>query len=324
MAMSCDGDGDAVDFQPDHDDMGPDDIALQEIEDTHEQDPEPLESVLTHGFTKNIQLLALYLRDIGRFPVMSREQEKTLAKQVVQGDLKARTLFINSNLRLVVSIAKRYMRPGRELLDLIQWGNEGLLKGVEKFKPEYGYKFSTYGTWWIRQAIQRSLNEYQETIRIPVHSAEACRRYTRTKAKLLAVQGSATVEEMASAMELSPDAIENILARDRMNQPPTSLSSPVGSRDERSLGDLIPHPGQSPDILVIRAHMDDHTHRATRDLLTEREFRVIQLRFGLDGGEEMTLEEVGNIIGRTRERIRQIEKKAKEKLQRGLSRRLKL
>lgn len=317
--------GDMADSQPFHDDAGPDESALREIEETQVEDLEPLTDILASGGTNNIQVLALYLRDIGRFRVMDREQERALANRVVQDrlaardnpgarDLRARTLFVNSNLRLVVSIAKRYVKPGRELLDLIQWGTEGLLKAVDKFRPEYGYKFSTYGTWWIRQAIQRELNDNQETIRIPVHSAEAYRKYAKVEARLLAQRGSATVEEVACKLGWPLVVVHKILERHRMNLPPASFSSPLGHEDEGSFGDLIPDRSPRQDSIIAQARTSEHVRKSVRRALNEREFKIIGLRFGFDGGDEMTLEQVGDVIGVTRERIRQIEAKALRKL----------
>lgn len=263
----------------------------------------------------------LYLREIGKIPLLSSEEELELAHKVVAGDKRAKDKMAEANMRLVVSIAKRYVGRGLDLLDLIQEGNTGLLRAVEKFDPDKGFKFSTYATWWIRQAITRAIADQARTIRIPVHMVETINKLYRTSQKLMQELGrEPTPEEIGQELELSADRVREIF---KISQETTSLDTKVGEDEDSTLGDFIPDESQdSPVDAASKQLLKDHLEEVL-GTLTERESKVLALRFGLDGGQARTLEEVGKVFGVTRERIRQIEAKALRKL-RHPSRRKKL
>ena len=255
----------------------------------------------------------LYLREIGKIPLLNKEEELALAKKVVKGDKKAKDQMAEANMRLVVSIAKRYVGRGLDLLDLIQEGNTGLLRAVEKFDPEKGFKFSTYATWWIRQAITRAIADQARVIRIPVHMFETINKLLRTQRRLTQeLNREPTNEEIAKAMEMEVEKVEHIM---KIKQDIHSLDASVRDDEEDSvLGDFIEDedtvtPEESATGSLLKAHV-----KTMLDGLTEREQKILKLRFGLEDGKSHTLEEVGQEFSVTRERIRQIEAKALAKL----------
>lgn len=253
----------------------------------------------------------MYLKEIGRVSLLSAEEETDLAKRVERGDAKAKERLINSNLRLVVSIAKKYVGRGLSLLDLIEEGNIGLMRAVEKFDWRKGYKFSTYATWWIRQAITRAIADQARTIRIPVHMVETINRFIRVSRMLMQELGrEPSPEEIAAEMGIEPDKVREII---KVSQQPTSLEAPVGEEKDSTLGDFIPdeeiRPEDQASAELLKTHLSE-----VLDTLNDRERKVLRLRFGLEDGRQRTLEEVGREFGVTRERIRQIEAKALRKL----------
>lgn len=254
----------------------------------------------------------MYLKEIGRVPLLTFEQEISLAKRYEKNDMKAKKKLIESNLRLVVSIAKKYIGRGMSLLDLIQEGNQGLIRAVEKYDWRKGYKFSTYATWWIRQAITRAIADQARTIRIPVHMVETINRFIRVSRKLMQELGREPApEEIAKALEIDVSKVREII---KVSQEPTSLETPVGDEDDSHLGDFIqdtsaPSPYDATSRQLLKEHMEE-----VLGTLSDREKRVLILRFGLENGKPKTLEEVGREFNVTRERIRQIEAKALRKL----------
>ncbi len=254
----------------------------------------------------------MYLKEIGRVPLLTAEEEVSLAKRMEDGDEEARRRLAEANLRLVVSIAKRYVGRGMLFLDLIQEGNLGLIKAVEKFNYRMGYKFSTYATWWIRQAITRAIADQARTIRIPVHMVETINKLNRIQRQLIQELGrDPSPEEIAKEMQISVDRVREI---SKISQEPVSLETPIGEEEDSHLGDFIEDeealaPAEAASFFLLREQLDD-----VLGTLTNREKRVLQLRFGLEDGRSRTLEEVGQVFGVTRERIRQIEAKALRKL----------
>ena len=254
----------------------------------------------------------MYLKDIGKVPLLQPEEETELAKRMMDGDEDAKRLLSEANLRLVVSIAKRYMGRGMQFLDLIQEGNLGLMKAVEKFDYQKGFKFSTYATWWIRQAITRAIADQARTIRIPVHMVETINKLVRVSRKLLQELGrEPTPEEIALEMGVSEERVREI---QKIAQDPVSLETPIGEEDDSRLSDFIEDEGSAAPTDAVSFTMLKEQLLGVLDTLTPREEKVLRLRYGLDDGRPRTLEEVGKEFNVTRERIRQIEAKALRKL----------
>ncbi len=281
------------------------------LEEEEEIDVEHLDLSVPEGVSLE-DPVRMYLKEIGKIPLLSMEEEIELAKSMELGSEDARKRLAESNLRLVVSIAKRYVGRGMQFLDLIQEGNLGLIKAVEKFDYTKGYKFSTYATWWIRQAITRAIADQARTIRIPVHMVETINRLVRTSRQLLQELGrEPTTEEVAARADLPVERVSEIM---KMAQEPVSLETPIGEEEDSHLGDFI----QDDNVMVPQdAAAFTLLHEQLMEVLltlTEREQKVLRLRFGLDDGRPRTLEEVGRQFNVTRERIRQIEAKALRKL----------
>ena len=303
----------------------PDDIDLLELEDEEVDDPE-VDAVIAENpdakvidleatISKNIAVddpVRMYLKEIGKVPLLTAQEEIDLAKRMEQGDEYAKQKLCEANLRLVVSIAKKYVGRGMLFLDLIQEGNLGLIKAVDKFDWTKGYKFSTYATWWIRQAITRSIADQARTIRIPVHMVETINKLIRVSRQLLQEEGrEPTPDEIAAEMGISVEKVREIL---KISQEPVSLETPIGEEEDSHLGDFIPDddapaPAEAAAFSMLKEQLVD-----VLGTLTEREQKVLKLRFGLEDGRARTLEEVGKKFDVTRERIRQIEAKALRKL----------
>ena len=285
--------------------------AQTETEDEKAEDEVDIDLSIPEGISID-DPVRMYLKEIGRVPLLSADEEIALAKRMESGDEAAQKELAEANLRLVVSIAKRYVGRGMLFLDLIQEGNLGLIKAVEKFDYNKGYKFSTYATWWIRQAITRAIADQARTIRIPVHMVETINKLIRVSRQLLQQLGrEPSPEEIAAAMEISVERVREIM---KIAQEPVSLETPIGEEEDSHLGDFIedqdaPAPAEAASFMILKEQLEE-----VLDTLTEREERVLRLRFGLDDGRARTLEEVGQNFGVTRERIRQIEAKALRKL----------
>jgi RNA polymerase primary sigma factor len=281
----------------------------------HEQ-PQPEEErvpKLDLSIEPSLDSLRLYLRAIGRVPLLTADQEVYLAKRIERGDMSAKTQMIEANLRLVVSIAKSYLGRGLSFLDLIQEGSLGLIRAVEKFDYRKGYKFSTYATWWIRQAVTRAIADKARTIRIPVHMVEKLNKVVHIERQLVQRLGrEPRPDEIAEELEITTDEVREIL---RMSQLPISLEKPIGEEEESELGDFVEdESAESPfDTATLSLRREDVEHALSA--LPERERQVIELRFGLCGTQPCTLEEVGRAFGVTRERIRQIENNTLKKLE---------
>ncbi len=275
---------------------------------------EDIENAVSEDYIKDIadDSVRLYLREIGRIPLINAQEEVALAKRIEQGDKAAKDALAEANMRLVVSIAKKYIGRGLDLLDLIQEGNTGLLRAVEKFDYTKGFKFSTYATWWIRQAITRAIADQARVIRIPVHMVETINKLIRTQRRLTQELGREPApEEIATEMEIDVEKVNHII---KISQDTTSLDATVGEDDESRLADFIQDedgisPEEAATYELLKEHIDE-----TLALLTPREQKILRMRFGLEDGRGHTLEEVGQEFGVTRERIRQIEAKALAKL----------
>ncbi len=292
---------DDVDEEPDIEDLKEvEDLKLDEITET------------TYEGINVDDPVRMYLREIGRISLLTYEQELELAKKILEGDEEAKQILAESNLRLVVSIAKKYVGRGMLFLDLIQEGNMGLIKAVEKFDYTKGFKFSTYATWWIRQAITRAIADQARTIRIPVHMVETINKLIRTSRHLLQQLGrEPSPEEIAEEMEIP---VEKVMEIQKIAQDPVSLETPIGEEEDSHLGDFIqdddsPAPHDAAAYTLLKAQLEE-----VMETLTPREAKVLKLRFGLEDGKARTLEEVGREFDVTRERIRQIEAKALRKL----------
>ena len=291
-----------------------DDIEEPDIEDLEEVENLKLDDLDSMNFdsANTDDPVRMYLREIGKIQLLSYDEELELAKRILQGDEEAKQKLAESNLRLVVSIAKKYVGRGLLFLDLIQEGNMGLIKAVEKFDYTKGYKFSTYATWWIRQAITRAIADQARTIRIPVHMVETINRLIRTSRLLLQRLGrEPSPEEIAKEMDMP---VEKVMEIQKIAQDPVSLETPIGEEDDSHLGDFIqdedsPAPQDSASFTLMKEQLDE-----VMNTLTPREAKVLKLRFGLEDGRARTLEEVGKEFDVTRERIRQIEAKALRKL----------
>ncbi|MCD8219369.1 MAG: RNA polymerase sigma factor RpoD [Ruminococcus sp.] len=291
------------------DDSSVDDEALKE------NDVDLVDDLESTFSTKGVSIddpVKIYLKEIGRVPLLTPEEETDLAKRMAEGDSYAKKHLSEANLRLVVSIAKKYVGRGMQFLDLIQEGNLGLLKAIEKFDYTKGFKFSTYATWWIRQAITRAIADQARTIRIPVHMVETITKIKKVSIQLLHETGhDPSVEEIAEKLEMAPERVREIM---RIAQDPVSLETPIGEEEDSHLGDFIPDndapaPADAASLMLLKEQLNE-----VLSTLTDREAKVLRLRFGLEDGRSRTLEEVGKEFDVTRERIRQIEAKALRKL----------
>ena len=291
------------------------DIINSKLEDNNEEGEGDEDSDLDLSVPKGVAVedpVRMYLKEIGKVDLLTADEEVELAKRMEQGDQWAKQQLVEANLRLVVSIAKKYVGRGMLFLDLIQEGNMGLMKAVEKFDYTKGYKFSTYATWWIRQAITRSIADQARTIRVPVHMVETINKMIRVSRQLLQEKGrEPKASEIGEEMDISADKVREIM---KIAQEPVSLETPIGEEEDSHLGDFIedensPAPASAASFILLKEQLDD-----VLDTLTDREKRVLELRFGIEDGRSRTLEEVGKEFGVTRERIRQIEAKALRKL----------
>lgn len=288
---------------------------IKEIEEEEEEDLDDDPAAPVYFDDISDDSVRLYLREIGKIPLLNAEEELALAQKVVSGDKRAKDQMAEANMRLVVSIAKRYSGRGLDFLDLIQEGNTGLLRAVEKFDPDKGFKFSTYATWWIRQAITRAIADQARTIRIPVHMVETINKLLRTQRRMTQdLNREPTIEELAKELEMEPEKVEYVM---KIKQDITSLDAGVGrddGEDDTVLGDFIEdEDAASPEDSAANQLLKEQVQEIL-DVLTEREQKILKMRFGLDDGKSHTLEEVGQEFSVTRERIRQIEAKALAKL----------
>lgn len=329
IELKDDDDLDSVEIP---DDISPDELMKEDVDDLDDSDDyldggEDVsdvdsdvydESVIDYSSAADVKVsdpVKVYLREIGKYPVLTtKEQETEIAKRIIAGDESAKEELTRCNLKLVVSIAKHYVNRGMQFLDLIQEGNLGLMKAVDKFDYTRGYKFSTYATWWIRQAITRAIADQARTIRIPVHMVETINKITRVQRQLVQELGrEPTAEEISKKLDnsLSPERIREI---QRIAMDPVSLETPIGEEDDSHLGDFIEDKDdQSPLEYTTKSLLKDELYSVMHDL-TDREEKVLRLRYGLDDNHPRTLEEVGRVFNVTRERIRQIEAKAIRKL----------
>jgi RNA polymerase primary sigma factor len=313
VAYLEDHDIDVLRIQSEDEEPNDDMLLLSEEgeDETDETDVENIDLTVPEGVSIE-DPVRMYLKEIGKVPLLTADEEIELAKRMENGDENAKKRLAEANLRLVVSIAKRYVGRGMLFLDLIQEGNLGLIKAVEKFDYRKGYKFSTYATWWIRQAITRAIADQARTIRIPVHMVETINKLIRVSRQLLQELGrEPTPEEIAKEMNMSVDRVREIL---KISQEPVSLETPIGEEEDSHLGDFIqddnvPVPADAAAFTMLKEQLEE-----VLGTLTEREQKVLRLRFGLDDGRARTLEEVGKEFNVTRERIRQIEAKALRKL----------
>jgi RNA polymerase primary sigma factor len=295
--------------------IDPDEPAIDELMDEDEDTPEDILNSGQYFDDISDDSVRLHLREIGKIPLLSAEEELALAQRVVKGDKKAKDKMAEANMRLVVSIAKRYSGRGLDFLDLIQEGHTGLLRAVEKFDPDKGFKFSTYATWWIRQAITRAIADQARTIRIPVHMVETINKLLRTQRRMTQdLNREPTIEELAKELEMEPERVEYVI---KIKQDISSLDAGVGrdGEDEDSvLGDFIEdEDGATPEESASSQLLKEQV-QSVLSTLSEREQKIIKMRFGLENGKSHTLEEVGQEFAVTRERIRQIEAKALAKL----------
>ena len=287
---------------------------MEQKEGEGQSNGQPKSQELDLTVEPSLDSLRLYLRSIGRVDLLTAEQEIELAKRIERGDMLAKRQMVEANLRLVVSIAKGYLGRGLSFLDLIQEGSLGLIRAVEKFDYRRGYKFSTYATWWIRQAVTRAIADKARTIRIPVHMVEKLNRVVHVERQLVQKLGrEPEPEEIAAELRWSVGDVRDIL---RVAQLPVSLEKPVGDEEESELGDFVADDAVSEPFEEASEHLQKEGVRRALDALPERERKVIELRYGLSGGEPLTLEEVGKTFGVTRERIRQIENNTLKKLKR--------
>src|SRR6056297_1616273 len=288
---------------------------IEEGVDNDDNDEDDDDSELDLSIPQGVGIddpVRMYLKEIGKVDLLTAEEEVDLAQRMEQGDMEAKRQLVEANLRLVVSIAKKYVGRGMLFLDLIQEGNMGLMKAVEKFDYTKGYKFCTYATWWIRQAITRSIADQARTIRVPVHMVETINKLIRVSRQLLQEKGrEPKAEEIGEEMDISAEKVREIM---KIAQEPVSLETPIGEEEDSHLGDFIededsPAPASAASYILLKEQLD-----GVLDTLTDREKRVLELRFGIEDGRPRTLEEVGKEFGVTRERIRQIEAKALRKL----------
>ena len=290
-------------------------VSSEVNDDTEDDDDDDDGIIINDSSNKDIKIndpVRMYLKEIGRINLLTSEEEYEYALQAEEGNEDAKRILAESNLRLVVSIAKRYVGRGMAFLDLIQEGNIGLMKAVEKFNPSKGYKFSTYATWWIRQAITRAIADQARTIRVPVHMVETINKLARVQRQLTQeLNREPTDKELADKLGITEEKVREVV---KISQEPVSLETPIGEEDDSHLGDFVPDERMMSPEEYATAELLKEELSSVLETLTEREEKVLKLRFGLDDGQCRTLEEVGQIFGVTRERIRQIEAKALRKM----------
>lgn len=290
-------------------------VSSEVTDDAEDDDDTDDEIIINDSSNKDIKIndpVRMYLKEIGRINLLTSEEEYEYALQAEEGNEDAKRILAESNLRLVVSIAKRYVGRGMAFLDLIQEGNIGLMKAVEKFNPSKGYKFSTYATWWIRQAITRAIADQARTIRVPVHMVETINKLARVQRQLTQeLNREPTDKELADKLGITEEKVREVV---KISQEPVSLETPIGEEDDSHLGDFVPDERMMSPEEYATAELLKEELSSVLETLTEREEKVLKLRFGLDDGQCRTLEEVGQIFGVTRERIRQIEAKALRKM----------